>query len=262
MKRLKKRIYHILEVSENPGDLSWWFDVVLISLIVLNVLSIVLESVDTLHIKYASFFYYFEIISVMFFTVEYLLRIWTANENPRFRKLISGNLRFAFTPMAVIDLLAVLPFYLPFVGVDLRFMRILRLMRLFRLLKITRYLKALALINRVLHEKREELFISVVFTAFMLLITSILMYYVENDAQPEVFSSIPETMWWGIATLTTVGYGDVYPITGLGKLFGGVIALLGIGLFALPAGILASGFSEELRRSKQSQDKDTNYDES
>ena len=95
-------------------------------------------------------------------------------------------------------------------------------------------------------EKREELAISLIFTAFLLLIASTLMYYVENEAQPEHFSSIPETMWWGIATLTTVGYGDIYPITGLGKALGGVIAVIGIGLFALPTGILASGFSEEL----------------
>lgn len=110
---------------------------------------------------------------------------------------------------------------------------------------------ALALINRVVNQKKEELVISLIFTLFLLLITSTLMYYIENEAQPENFSSIPETMWWGIATLTTVGYGDIYPVTPLGQFIGGVIAVIGIGLFALPTGILASGFSEELSNRKE-----------
>lgn len=152
--------------------------------------------------------------------------------------------------MAIIDLLAILPFYLPFVGVDLRLLRMLRLLRIFRLFKIARYLKALNLMKRVFSKKKEELIIALIFTIFLLLIASTLMYYVENEVQPENFSSIPETMWWGIATLTTVGYGDIYPISGLGQILGGVIAIIGIGLFALPTGILAAGFSEELSQVK------------
>lgn len=248
---MKERIYKILTVSEKTGDLSWFFDIFIITLISLNVLVIVLESIAPLKARYENGFYYFEIFSVIIFSIEYILRVWTANVNPAYRKPFTGNLRYAFTPLAIIDLLAVLPFYLPFVGVDLRLLRMLRLFRLFRLFKIARYIKALSLINRVVKEKKEELTISIVFTFFMLLITSTLMYYVENEAQPENFSSIPATMWWGIATLTTVGYGDVYPITGLGKLLGGGIAIIGIGLFALPTGILASGFSEELSKDKQ-----------
>ena len=136
-------------------------------------------------------------------------------------------------------------------GVDLRLLRVLRIFKIFRLFKIARYITALSLINRVMKDKREELVVSLIFTVFLLLIASTLMYHVENGAQPERFSSIPETMWWGIATLTTVGYGDMYPITALGKILGGVISIIGIGLFALPTGILASGFSEELARRKE-----------
>lgn len=248
---MKKRLHEILSVSKKKGDLSWYFDIVLILLISLNVLAIVLESVEPIRQAHAQLFRNFEIISVAFFTVEYVLRVWTANADPRYRTPLLGNLRYAITPLAIIDLLAFLPFYLPFFGFDLRTLRILRLFRLFRLFKIARYLKALRLMNSVLREKREELAISLIFTLFMLLITSSIMYYVENEAQPKQFSSIPQTMWWSIATLTTVGYGDVYPITPLGKFLGGAIAILGIGLFALPTGILASGFSEQLAKENQ-----------
>jgi voltage-gated potassium channel len=249
--RIKKKIYHILDISQKNGDVSWWFDLFLVTLIVLNALAIVLESVESIRIAYKDAFYYFEVFSVIFFSVEYVLRLWTANEISRFKKPISGNLRYAFTPLALIDLLSVLPFYLPFMGVDLRLLRVLRLFRLLRLLKIVRYIKALSLINKVVKEKKEELAISTILTLFMLLIVSTIMYHVEHEAQPENFSSIPETMWWGIATLTTVGYGDVYPVTGLGKLLGGIIAILGIGLFALPTGILASGFSDHIAKNPE-----------
>jgi voltage-gated potassium channel len=209
-----------------------------------------LESVARIKQQYEPALKWFEIFSVVVFSIEYFLRILCANVNPKYRQLVTGNLRFATTPLAIIDLLAILPFYLPFVGIDLRFIRALRIFRLFRIFKIARYLRALDLIKDVVKSKREELIISLVFTLFLLLISSTVMYYVEHDAQPEHFSSIPQTMWWGIATLTTVGYGDLFPITAIGKILGGIIAIIGIGLFALPTGILASGFSDELSRRK------------
>jgi len=242
--------HKILTVSDEKGSVSWYFDVVLVTLILLNVVAIVLESVDSIRRPYQELFDLFELLSVIFFTMEYILRLWVANEQEEYSTPIWGNLKYAASLLAVIDLLAILPFYLPLIGLDLRFLRILRLFRLFRLFKIARYVKALSLMNGVFKEKKEELLISFVFTLFMLLITSSLMYYIENEAQPDKFSSIPQTMWWAIATLTTVGYGDVYPVTGLGKFLGGVIAILGIGIFALPTGILASGFSEHLAKSK------------
>ena len=247
---MKRKIFLILSVSKTKGDLSWWFDLFLISLIVLNVFAVVIESVEPIRKAHLNTFENFELFSVIFFTIEYVLRVWTANENETYKTPVTGNIRFALTPLAIIDLLAFLPFYLPLLGFDFRFLRVSRLFRLFRIFKIIRYLTALSLINNVVKEKKAELFISMAFVLFMLLITSSLMYYVENEAQPEKFASIPETMWWSIATLTTVGYGDVYPVTGLGKLLGGMIAVLGVGLFALPTGILASGFSEQLSKSK------------
>lgn len=248
---MKRRIYQILNLSSRKGDLSWWFDFFLITLISLNAVAITLESVAAIREKYHALFDGFELFSVLFFSVEYILRLWTANENEKFRRPLTGNIRYAMTPMAIVDFLAVLPFFLPFFVADLRLLRIIRIFRLFRLFKIARYIRALTIINDVIRDKREELLLSTSFMLFLLLISSTLMYYVEHEAQPDIFPNIPETMWWAIATLTTVGYGDVYPITGLGKFLGGAIAILGIGLFALPAGILSSGFSKKVGKSKR-----------
>jgi voltage-gated potassium channel len=142
-------------------------------------------------------------------------------------------------------LVAILPFYLS-LGLDLRFVRVLRLLRVFRLAKAARYFPALRLFGRVLRDKREEIVVSLAFLAILLIMTSSLIYYVERGAQPEVFGSIPEALWWSVVTVTTVGYGDAYPVTTFGKVLGGMVALLGTGIGAIPAGLLASGFSEAL----------------
>lgn len=150
------------------------------------------------------------------------------------------------SPYALIDLFAILPFYLPVVIGDHGAARMLRVFRLFRLLKITRYTKSTALITGVFRRKSRELAITGLVMGIWLVFVSTLMYYVERDAQPETFSSIPAAIYWGVITLTTVGYGDVVPVTPVGRALGGLIALLGIAIFALPAGIFASGFAEEL----------------
>ncbi|WP_448519337.1 ion transporter [Rhodoflexus sp.] len=242
---MRKYVYDLLSGVGKAGRV---LNVLLLTLIIANVVAIVLESEPSIGEPYQAFFDDFELISVVIFSVEYVLRLWTANENPAYRQPFRGNLRYALHPIAIIDLLSVMPFYLAFTGLDLRMLRILRVLRIFRIFKIVRYVKALTLITNVFKDRKEELAVSTILMFFMLLITSALMYYVENDAQPEQFASILKTMWWGIATLTTVGYGDIYPITGLGKFLGGMIAIIGVGLFALPAGLLASGFSEELSK--------------
>ncbi len=197
-------------------------------LIVLNVIAIVLESYKGLRVQFGDLFRAFEVFSVIIFTIEYILRLWTTEK----------KLKFVFSTFGIIDLLAILPFYLPVLFVfDFRFLRILRLFRMLRVFKLGRYSKSLRLISSVLRETRAELSITI-FIAFILLVfSSTLMYYVENDAQPDKFASIGHAFWWAIATLTTVGYGDVYPITGLGKILSAVIALIGIGFVALPTGI-------------------------
>lgn len=253
MGKIKRRFYEILEVA-SPGDKpSRIFDIFIITLIFLNVVAIILETMEKLSLQFSSFFRIFEIFSVIIFTLEYVSRIWSSTENPKYIKPIIGRVRFIFTPLLLVDLFAVLPFYLPMlIPFDLRFLRAIRLIRLFRLFKMGRYSESMKLFGKVLKAKKEELFIAVFAVFILLIISSSLLYYVEHDAQPEAFSSIPAAMWWGVATLTTVGYGDVYPITSLGKFLGAIISLLGIGLFALPTGILSAGFVEEIRKRRES----------
>ena len=254
--KFKKRLYEILEIAAIGDRISKLFDIFIMTLIALNVIAVILATVERLNLQYQYYFRIFEIFSVSIFTLEYLLRLWTCTIKKNFRNSITGRIKYIFTPYAIIDLLAILPFYLPMIiPLDLRFIRAVRLFRLFRLFKIGRYSKAVVILKKLLKDKKEELLL-VIFMAFILLIIfSSLMYFIEKEAQPEAFSDIPAAMWWGITTLTTVGYGDIYPITTLGKIVGALIAFLGIGLFALPAGILGSGLVEATRKKEKGNEK-------
>lgn len=244
---LKQHVHHLLAVSAD-GDLrSRAVDLGILGLIFLNVVALTLETVAPIHAMHPAAFTWFERISLIIFTIEYGLRLWSCTADARFRGPVLGRLRFVFTPLAIIDLLAILPLFLPLVGLDLRFMRIVRLLRFFRLAKLFRYSRALRLLGRVVLGKREELASIFIVLVTLLVIAASLMYFVEHDDQPEKFSSIPQTMWWGVITLTTVGYGDYYPVTGAGKFIAACIAVLGIGMFALPAGLLGAGFVDELQ---------------
>jgi len=249
---IRRRVWEVVEVAGDGDRVSRAFDVSILSLIFLNVLAVVFGSVESIHARWGAVLDGFEVFSVAVFTAEYVARLWSCTVDSRFEGGIRGRLHFALKPLSLIDLAAVAPFYLPFVGVDLRSLRALRLLRLARVAKVGRYYSSLALIKRVFRAKKEELVLTTVLMGLLLIISSSLLYYVENPAQPEVFSSIPATMWWAIATLTTVGYGDMYPVTVLGKVLAGSIAVLGIGMFALPTGIIGAGFVEEIQKSKQS----------
>jgi voltage-gated potassium channel len=245
---LKARVFGVLE----PGDEdSKYFDPFIMGLIMLNVAAVVLETVDWLYTSYAPIFNAFDLFSVAVFTVEYILRVWSCTIDPRFNDPVRGRLRFLVTPLALVDLMAVLPFYLPLLFPDMRFMRAMRLFRLFRVLKLARYSESLQTFIDVLRLKKEELMVMFFAIMILLIISSSLVYDAEHEAQPEAFASIPAAMWWGIVTLATVGYGDVYPVTPWGRLIGSVVVILGIGLFALPTGVLASGFAEVLARRKE-----------
>ena len=249
--KLKKRAYEILEVA-HPGDrASRVFDIFILSLIAANVAALILESVESIRSKGPSLFQWFEAVSVAIFTLEYVLRVWSCTSSPEHAAPVKGRLRFMLTPLALIDLFAVLPFYLPFTGIDLRFIRAVRLVRLFRVMKVARYSNAVRTLGRVLKAKKEELAVTVFVLLLLLLFASTIMYHAEREAQPEHFGSIPASMWWAVATLTTVGYGDVYPVTSVGKAIASVIAILGIGMFALPTGILGAGFVEEVQSKKR-----------
>ncbi|MEN8138283.1 MAG: ion transporter [Bacteroidota bacterium] len=223
------------------------FDKYITILIVLNVIAVVAESYPELEEKYHAFFMYFEFFSVIVFSIEYLIRIWTAPllypNTPQWKAI----LKFISSPLAIIDLLAVAPFYLPFIFIiDLRFIRILRLLRLLRVLKLSRHSESLRMISRVLRKSKSQLGVTFFVVFILIIVSASLMYYIEKDAQPGAFQNIGQGFWWAVATLTTVGYGDIYPITALGKLISGIIAILGIGLVALPTGIISSAFMDEL----------------
>ncbi len=248
MTSLKKTVYEIIEDAAPGNRVSEIFDVFLITLIFLNVVALILGTVEEIYQASPLAFYLFEAISVGIFTVEYLLRVWSCTADPKYAHPLWGRLRFIFSSLALIDLLAILPVYLVvFVnlqGLDLRFLRVVRLLA--RIVRLGRYFSGLRTLGRVIHSKRGEL-LAVISVLFLLLVmASSLMFFAEHEAQPEEFANIPKAMWWSIITLTTVGYGDVFPVTVAGRLLAGVIAIVGIGLFALPAGILGSGFMEEL----------------
>lgn len=217
-------------------------------LIFLSTAAIIAESIADLSLHLRNILEIFEMIVVFLFTIEYLARAWTCVDDPAHDCSWRGRIRYLFTPLAIIDLLAILPFYLPIILSDLLFLRALRLLRVTRILKIGRHSEAFRTVGAVFRAKAHELGVTLYVLVVLLVIASCCMYYLEGEVQPESFSSIPATMWWGVATLTTVGYGDIYPITVAGKFVGACIAILGIGLFALPAGILGSGFIEELHR--------------
>jgi len=247
MNRYRAHVYQLLKPREyNERTFAWWFEFGLIALISLNVIAVLLATVEPLFQRYETAFYVFEVFSVTMFTLEYLARVWSCVEEQTYQPGWRGRLRYMATPMAIIDLLAILPFYLSiFITADLRILRALRLLRVF---KLTRYSSAMSLLLNVLKEEASTLLACFFILFILLIIASSGAYLVEHRAQPDHFGSIPATMWWALVTLTTVGYGDVTPITPIGRIFGGMVTIIGVGVAALPAGILASGLNDQLHR--------------
>ena len=247
----QSRVHRILEVAKEGDTTSRIADIFIMGLIVLNVIAVMLETVDSLSSQCGPLFRAFETGSVVIFSLEYLLRIWSCTVSERFKGTVKGRVRFALTPFAIIDALAILPFYLPMlIPIDLRLLRLFRLFRVLRLLKIGRYSDSVRIFGIAFRESKGELTIISFVLVILVVMVSSGMYYAEHDAQPELFASIPSAMWWGVMTLTTVGYGDVYPVTPLGKALGTFVAVLGIGMFAIPAAILSSAFVDALREIK------------
>ncbi len=247
----RRAVFTVLEASEHPNTLSRFVDVALILLIVLSVTAVVLESIESFQTAWDDVLYWFEVVTISVFTVEYVLRVWSCVENPEAGA--AGNLRtrlrFMFSAHAIIDLLAILPYYLLAFGLVGGFdMRFLRAIRLLRVLKLTRYSAALHMLFVTFRENGRALGASFIILVTVMLLAASGMYYFERQAQPEDFGSIPAAMWWAFATLTTVGYGDVTPVTVGGKVFGALIAVVGIGMVALPTSILATGYAQQLKR--------------
>ncbi|MCB1148803.1 MAG: ion transporter [Chlamydiia bacterium] len=244
---MKQKIYDILEGSDRSyrARLILYF---LIFVILLNLFLVVAESMPAYKNAPIHYFRWIDLLSVVVFTVEYGIRLWCCTVDPRYSHPITGRIKYAFTPMAIVDFLAVFPFYIPFFYTDLRFLRTLRVFRLFRVLKLFRYSDSVKLFGQVVRHKKDELLSSLLLFGAVVLLSACVIYFCENEAQPEAFSSIPAASWWSIITLTTIGYGDLVPITTLGKLVGSVVALFGIGTYALAVGILVTGFMEEFHK--------------
>ena len=248
---LRREVFRVLDPDATHTLVQRAGNIAVNVLILANVLAVILESVSSLRDRFAAAFDQFEAFSVLVFTVEYLLRVWTCVEQREYRHPVFGRMLFMVSPMAIIDLAVILPGLLPGQGlIDLRFARILRLVRMLRVVKLARYSRTLKTFGVVFRDKRMDIALMLMFLSILVVISSSLMYFIEHPEQPDKFSSIPAAMWWSVMTLTTVGYGDIYPITNMGKLIGALIALIGIGFFALPAGVLAASFAEELARQR------------
>lgn len=251
MSLTKSSIYAILEGHPSGGRYSSLFSKGICALILCNVVAVSIETLPGLSLQTIAVLDSIEMVSMAVYSFEFLLRLWACNSSGLYPGKVIGRLRYLFNPFTLIDLMVLVPYYLPFfMPIDLRMMRSLRLLRLLSMMKLGRYSEAIKTIGNVLRSKREELAITVFAIFLILVISGSLLYYAERDIQPEAFSSIPASMWWAVVTLTTVGYGDIYPVTALGKIIGSFIAILGIGLFALPAGILSSSFIEQIQNKK------------
>jgi voltage-gated potassium channel len=279
MSSLKQRVYELTFDAKEGDRVGRGIFFFIMGLIVLNVILGILHTepsvrvpinnafgyADSLDVKEPQddFFKLFETVSVLIFTVEYLLRIWSCTAAPEFQGRIAGRLKFAKEPLSIVDLLAIAPFYAELLlgGVlDLRFLRILRLFRLFRLFRSEKLQESFAVLTRVIKGRREELMISFIVMGVIIVLSASIMYLVEHDnvdadGNPDTyFTSTPVAMWWAIVTVTTIGYGDTYPKTPAGRTVGAFVAILGVCAFALPVGIIGAGFLEESDRSRKAKE--------
>ncbi|MBU2978304.1 ion transporter [Alteromonas sp. C1M14] len=248
---LRAKSYRILrpylesQAGEWPSRL---FDYSLIVLIIANAIAMMLETVPHIVVQWGNALNIFDAVSVAVFTAEYVTRVWCCVEKPEIKhadkSLFKQRVHYMLSPMAIVDLLAILPFYLGmFINLDLR---ILRILRLTRLIKLGRYSHSVQLLWQVLRNEARTLFAAMSVLVIVMTFAATGIYYLERELQPEVFGTIPNAMWWALVTLTTLGYGDVIPVTATGKVFSGLVTLLGVTLYALPAGILSSSFTAQL----------------
>lgn len=251
--KIKKRTFEIIEKGGHGDTPSKVFDIFIMILICLNVLSVFVETF-TISNTMRKILADIELFSIIIFSVEFILRVWTADFLYKNLSPVKAKIRYVFSFMALIDLFAILPFYIPFViKVDLRVLRILRLFRLSRIIKANRYTKSLQKVMRVISEKSAELFSAVLMLFILMLISSVLIYYIESPAQPDVYKNALSGLWWSIAIFTSVWLGDIYPITAAGKILCALMAIFGVAIIAVPTGIISSGFVEDNSESADKQ---------
>lgn len=250
----RTQAYQLLEGHSDISIVAKSINLFLIILIISNVIAAIFESESNYHEQYLIEFAVFEFISLSIFCGEYLLRLWCCVEAKEYAHLShsKARIRYVFTAMALIDLIAILPFIIAmFFSIDLRS---LRLIRVLRLLKLTHYFKGFNIFISVIAKELKSITAAMMVMIFLIIVAASLMHAIEGKIQPDTFGSILQSLWWSVVTMTTVGYGDVVPITALGKVIATVIMLIGVGLVALPAGMLAARFGEELRERKENLD--------
>jgi voltage-gated potassium channel len=235
---MKQAIKNIVEIYDNKR--SRYFAFFIQALILLSIVTFSIETIPDLKPQTRTILESVEIFCVIIFTIEYLLKIYVADNKPK----------FIFGFFGIIDLIAILPFYLSF-GIDLRSLRALRFLRIFRILKLVRYNSAMIQFTRAIKIVKEQILLFLFTTLILIYFSSVGIYYFENEAQPEHFSSIFDSLWWAIITLTTVGYGDVYPITVGGKIFTFFILMIGLGIVAIPTGIISSALTKSIDDKKE-----------
>ncbi|MYH03989.1 MAG: ion transporter [Cenarchaeum sp. SB0669_bin_11] len=241
-----ERIYSIMENGDGRAGVA--FQISITVLIILNILFVIIETEPSIHTLYGAHMEAFATVSLIIFAGEYILRLSLYRHKMGSRRF--ALIRFAVSPMMIVDLIVILPLLLPFFGVDTRLIRILRLLRLFSVFKLARMSDAMSEFAIVLRSRASDFALAFCIFFIVLILASSFMYYIERDAQPDVFYSIPASMWWGIVTLTTIGYGDTVPVTPIGKAIGAGVAILGIAVYAVPTGIIATSFNEYRRNKK------------
>lgn len=244
----RRRLYRQLEPEAWPAEGLSRLNQCICVLILVTAFAAILETESSIRIGREHWFLAIEWVAGSLFVAEYLARVWVAVEDPRFRHPIQGRLRYALTFPALVDLLAILPLFLGLVGMEALFMRLIRVLRILRLARLGRFSIALRALGQAVRARQFELYVSFGLALLVLLFSSMMLYLLEGGLQPEAFGSIPRAMWWSVATLTTVGYGDVYPLTGIGRFFAALTALSGIGIIAMPTGIMAAAFSEAMQK--------------
>lgn len=239
--RLRKQLFHILHKPARDNPWARYINYLLAALITANALLVAIETVPTLGAVYRPYFTAFEIFSTSIFALEYLARLWVSVEQGRYDHPIYGRIRYALSPLPILDLIVIVTFWS---AVDLRFLRVARMVRLLRVLNMEHFEQTLDRLGAALRRRREMLIVAVVMMVLCIYAAAAILYQVEHKTQPGVFSSIPQTLWWAMTTLTTIGYGDMVPVTPLGKLCAGLVSVFGIGVFALPTAIVTAAIVE------------------
>ena len=251
---LRHRAYRELEPTARDRQGLSWTNRILVAMIVIAAAFAIIETEPLLLPTYDRLFHAAEIVLGCAFLVEYLARIWISAEHPRFAASRFPRLRYAVTPAALIDLLAIVPMVLELGAGGTVVLRFFRVLRILRLAKLGRMSRAWRHVSAAVHSRRFELGLTLGMALVAMLVSATLLYWAEGEAQPDKFGSIPRALWWSIVTLTTVGYGDVFPITPLGKVISALVAIIGIGIIAMPAGIMAAAFSDAIQKHRSDED--------